>query len=215
MLLGKHRNVVCRDFIRCGTKYLRGPYKVDHNPATTLEHEVNSIVKEQTARERLAECEEARQCVWEACKFLPWFFRDRCLPRHCIGKNSSINTSPDATRALLKKVDSSDVLARRLQSIEMILSPQESAAQNSVQHESQPQVFQQQDLQRLYDQQQRAGELNAGHCMSKLGIITKLILMKLEQGQSISRTALPTPWNPFVANRLLTAVSLDFRSLKN
>ena len=187
---------------------------MNRNPAPTLENEINGIIKEQTTRERLAECEEARQCVREACKCLPWFFRDQCLPRHCKGRNSSVNTSPDATRACLNNTNCSDVLARRLQSNEMELSHQGSAAQDSFQHESQPQVFQQQTPQKANYQQQRAGEVNAGHCMSKLRFIMELILMRLDQGQSISRTALPRPWNLFVASRLLTAVSPDFRSLK-
>ena len=96
--------------------------------------------------------------------------------------------------------------------MEMELSHQGSVEQNSLQNESQLQVFQQQNL---YDQQQRAGEVNAGPCTSKLRFVMELILMRLEQGQSISRTALPRPWNPSVANRLLTAVSPNFRSLKN
>ena len=183
---------------------------MNRDPAPTLGNETNSIIMDQMARERLADCEEARQCVREACKCLPWFFRDQCLPRHCIGKKSSIDNSPDASRALLKNTNYSDVVAGRLQSNEMELSHQESAAQDPFQDESQPQVFQQQTLHKAKDQQQRVGEVNAGSCMSKLPFVMKLTLMRLDQGQSISRTALPRPWNPFDANRLLTAVSPIF-----
>ena len=188
---------------------------MDRNPASTLEKEINGIIKEQTARERLAECEETRQCVREACKCLPWYFRNQRLPRHCIGKNSSIDTSSDAPRAFRDNKNCPDVLARRLQSNEMELSHQGSTAQDSFQHESQPQVSQQQAVQKANDQQQRAGEVNAGPCMSRLRFVMELTLMRLDQGQSISRIELPRLWNPFVVNRLLTAVSPDFRSLKN
>ena len=45
--------------------------KVNHNPASTLAAEINSIRKEKTARERLAEAEEALPLVRESCKCLP------------------------------------------------------------------------------------------------------------------------------------------------
>ena len=49
-------------------------------PASTHENEISSMIKEDTAHERLAEDEEARRCAWEACKSLPRFLRDQCLP---------------------------------------------------------------------------------------------------------------------------------------
>ena len=118
-------------------------------------------------------------------------------------------TSPDATRTFVKKKPCSDVLARRPQSNEMESSNQGSAVQDPFQYHFQSQVSQQPSLQRSYDQQQRAGEVNAGLCRSKLRFVMEFILMRLGQGQIISRKALQRPRNPFVANGLLTAVSPD------
>ena len=140
---------------------------MDHNPASTLGDEINNNLKEKTARERLAEAEEARPLVREACKCLPWFFRDQCLPRHCIGKKSSIDTGPDATRAISNNTSSSDVLARRPQSNEMESSNQGSTVQDPSQYHFQSQVSQQQTLQKAGNQHPRAGDVNAGPCMSK------------------------------------------------
>ena len=92
----------------------------------------------------------------------------------------------------------------------MDLSHQGFLGKDSFKHESQPQVFQQQDLQKANYQRQRAGEVNAGPCMSQLQFVMGLILMRPEQGQITIRKAPPRPRNPFVANRLLTAVSPDF-----
>ena len=75
-------------------------------------------------------------------------------------------------------------------------------------------MLQQQDFPKANNPHQRTGEVNAGPCMSEFRFVMGLILMRLEQGQPITRKALPRPRNPFVANRLLTAVSPDFRSLK-
>ena len=41
------------------------------NPASAHENGIISIIEEQIARGHLAECEEARQYVSEACKSLP------------------------------------------------------------------------------------------------------------------------------------------------
>ena len=211
MLLGKHRSAVGRDFLRysSGEHILTRTLKVKHNPASTLAAEINSIRKEKTARERLAEAEEALPLVRESCKCLPWFFQDHCLPRHCIGKKSSTDTDPDATRAISYNTSSSDVLARRPQAREMESSNQGSTAQDSSQHHFHSQVSQQKNLQKASDQHPRAGDVNAGSCMSKIKVRHSLILMRLGQGQIISREALLRPRNPFVANRLLMAVSPD------
>ena len=133
---------------------------------------------------------------------------------HCIGQNFSLDTSLDATRAFLKNSNFSNVLAGRPQLIEIEESHRGFAAQDTSHNKSQPQGLQQQDPQNPYDQQQRAEQLNASPCMSKSPFFMPFILMRLEQGRSISEGALPRPWNPFVANRLHTAVSPDFHSLK-
>ena len=68
MLLGKHRNAVGRGYLLCGGKYLRGPSQVRRNPASAPENGIVDIIEGQNARGRLAESEEARQYVSEACK---------------------------------------------------------------------------------------------------------------------------------------------------
>lgn len=145
----------------------------------------------------------------------PCFFRDWCSPRHGIGQDSSIDSSPDATRAFNENNNIRNVLSSRAQLIEIGEPHRGSAAQDYSRNEFQPQVFQQEDRQKSYDQQQRTGELKASPCMSRLRFLPESILMMLEQGQSISREAQPKPRNPFVANRLPIAVGPDSLSLRN
>ena len=92
---------------------------------------------------------------------------------------------------------------------------QGSAAQDICHNEPQSQGFRQQEPKNPYNQQHGAEQLNASPCMSKFLFVMALILMRLEQGQNISKGALPRPWSPFAANRLFIAVGPDFPSLQN